>query len=489
MADGIAYPAPVAGRTQTNPLQQMEQLQALGLRGAEMQRVQQTVQQQELVNQSKRAIGALAQQSLDPATGELDMHKLLGMAAQHPEAALGYTELLWQAIDMDLINKQRHEKDLDIQAKELDFASKTMSGLADDPDVQNNTPAAKGKILGAFAQMGMATGKPRDWATQRALEYSQLQDQYKVKPSQFVKNALTSSTQGLAALTTARKNFKDMTAPVNITEYDPNTGEYVPTTIPRSEWLKRQAGRGNLVGVGSAPPGAASRLEGSPSVPPAVPYGERSVATGMPAGEAERIKGQSEAWNTLRHDVQEGAQNATASMMQIQDMEGKLKSMGYRTGMFAPEQLQLAKAALFFDPQDQSGALNMVLGAKNPQEAAKIIGTMEAFDKQAIIQKTEALRTAMGSANKLTNAEFKTFQDALVGLRSSPQGIAEIYKYMEKLNRLVQHRADFLDKYTELLGHTPHKNDTVRFEKEWFKHVQENPGLYSYDGPKAEGEK
>ena len=49
MADGIAYPAPVAGRAQTNPLQQMEQMQALGLRGAEMERVQQAVEQQELV--------------------------------------------------------------------------------------------------------------------------------------------------------------------------------------------------------------------------------------------------------------------------------------------------------------------------------------------------------------------------------------------------------------------------------------------------------
>lgn len=486
MADGIPYPQAPSYQA-ANPLQQMEQMQAMGLRSAEMQRVQQTVQQQELINQSKRAIGALAQQSLDPATGELDMHKLLGLAAQHPEASLGYTELAKQALDMGLVSAQRHEKDLDIQSKELDLASKTMTGLADDPDVQNNTPAAKGKIMGAFAQLGMASGKPRDWATQRALEYSKLQDEYKVSPSQFVKNALTSSSQGLAALQEARSNFKAMTEPVTVTEYDPNTGEYVQISIPRSEWLKRQAGRGNLVGVGSAPPGAASRLEGSPSDSPAVPYGQRGVMTGLPAGEAERIKGQSEAWTKLRGDVQEGAQNAAASMMQIEDMEGKLKSMGYRTGMFAPEQLQLAKAALFFDPQDQSGALDMILGAKNPAEAAKIIGTMEAFDKQAIIQKTEALRTAMGSANKLTNAEFKTFQDALVGLRSSPQGIAEIYKYMEKLNKIVQERAAFLGDYEEELGHTPHGRDAVRFEKEWFEHVKRHPDLYKYTGPKVEG--
>ena len=308
--------------------------------------------------------------------------------------------------------------------------------------------------------------------------------------NQFVKNALTSTERGIAANANARETFKMLNEPVTVYETDPTTGQKIPTTITKAEWVERQAARGNranLVGVGSAPPGAASRLEGSPSVPPAVPYGQRGVATTMPAGEEARIKGQSEAWTNLRKDVQEGAQNATASMMQIEDMEGKLKSMGYRTGMFAPEQLQLAKAALFFDPQDQSGALDMILGAKNPAEAAKIIGTMEAFDKQAIIQKTEALRTAMGSANKLTNAEFKTFQDALVGLRSSPQGIAEIYKYMEKLNRIVQERAAFLGDYEEELGHTPHGRDAVRFEKEWFEHVKRHPDLYKYTGPKVEG--
>lgn len=488
MADGIPYPqAPTYSAP--NPLQQMEQFQAMGLRGAEMQRVQQAVEQQELVNRSKRAIGGLAQHALDPATGEVDMHKLLGMAAQHPEASLGYVDLAQQALSMGLIDAQRHNQQLEAQAKELDFTAKAMAGLADDPDVRDNSPAANGKIFGAFAQIGMATGKPRNWALQQVLNYQQLQQKGNVQPSQFVKNALSGSEAGRAATTQAMDKFRMMTEPVQVTEYDPNTGEYVPTTIPRSEWMKRQAARGNLVGVGSAPPGTASRQGGSPSVPSAAEYAGRSVATGMPAGEAEAIKGQTEAWTNLRKDVQEGAQNATASMMQIEDMEGKLKSMGYRTGTFAPEQLQLAKAALFFDPQDTSGALDMVLGAKNPQEAAKIIGTMEAFDKQAIIQKTEALRTAMGSANKLTNTEFKTFQDALVGLRTSPQGIAEIYKYMTKLNKIVQERANFMEDYTAELGHTPHGRDAVRFEKEWFEFVKRHPQLYKYEGPQEQGEK
>lgn len=491
MADGIPYPQAPQYNV-TNPLQQAEQMQSLGLRGAEMQRVQQAVEQQELVNQSKRVIGELAQQAIDPATNELDMHKLLLTAASHPGARLGYMDLAEKALSMGLLDRQRHNAELEAQQKEFEITGRAFAGLQDDKDVMSNSPAATGKIGAALAQAGMMSGKPSDWGTKRYLEYIKMSKEQGLQPSQFVKQAIMGTQSGLAANKQAMENFQHMTEPVTVMEYDPTTGERVQTSIPRSEWLRRQAGRGNLVGVGSAPPGTARPQEGSPSAPPApgeMPYGERSVATGLPAGEAEIIKGQSDAWNNLRKEVQEGAESSTASMMQIEDMEGKLKSMGYRTGLFSPEQLQLAKAALYFDPQDSSGALDMIVGAKTPAEAAKVIGTMEAFDKQAIIQKTEALRSSMGSAQKLTNAEFKTFQDALVGLRTSPQGIQEIYKYMKKLNNLVQERANFLEDYTAELGHTPHKHDVVRFEKEWFNHVKAHPQLYKYEGLGAEGEK
>lgn len=480
MADGIPYPQGPSYNVQ-NPLHQMAEMGAMAQRA-------QAMQQQELVNRSKMAIGQLAQHSLDPQTGELDMHKLLGLAAQHPDAAIGYPELAHQALQMGLVEAQRHNQQLEGQAKELDFAGKAMASLMQDPDIQNNTPNAVGKIGAAFAQIGNAAGKDPKWATQQLLNFTKMQQENKMSPSQFVRNAAMSSTQGLEVLKNSQEMFKTMTAPVNVMERDPQTGAYVQTSIPQSEWLRRQEARGNLAGIGSAPPGTASRLEGQPSAPPAAPYGERSVMTSAPIGEAEYAKGQSDAWLNLRKDVQEAGQNATASMMQIEDMEGKLKSMGYRTGTFAPEQLQLAKAVLFFDPNNKSGALTQILDAKNPQEAARLIGAMEAFDKQAIIQKTEALRTAMGSANKLTNAEFKTFQDSLVGLRTSPEGIKEIYKYMEKLNKIVQARVEFLDDYEQELGHTPHGRDAVRFEKEWFKFVKDNPSLYKYEGPKAEGE-
>lgn len=481
MADGIPYPQ--APRFQTeNPLQQMSQMSAMAQRA-------QAMEQQELVNRSKIAIGNLAQQSLDPNTGELDMHKLLGLAAQHPDAAVGYTELAHQALQMGLIDAQRHNQQLEAQGRELDFMGKAFSGLVDDPDVMNNTDAAKGKVAGALAQIGMATGKDPKWATEQLVNFSKLQAENKMPASQYVRNAIMGSTQGLEALKASRENFKYMTEPQTITELDPTTGEYVQTTIPRSELLQRYQGRGYLAGTGSAPPGTASRLEGQPSVPPAAPYGERSLMTGVPTGEAEFAKGRTDAWNNLRKEVQESGQNATTSMMQIEDMEGKLESMGYRTGTFAPEQLQIGKAALFLDPENKSGMLTSVMNAKDAKEAARIIGAMEAFDKQAIIQKTEALRTAMGSANKLTNAEFKTFQDSLVGLRTSPEGIKEIYKYMEKLNKIVQARVMFLDDYEQTLGHTPHGRDAVRFEREWFKFVKDNPSLYKYEGPKAEGER
>ena len=66
--------------------QQMEQMQALGLRGAEMQRVQQATEQQGLVNRAQQGLGQLMQQHVNPETGDVDINKLLVDAAQHPDA-------------------------------------------------------------------------------------------------------------------------------------------------------------------------------------------------------------------------------------------------------------------------------------------------------------------------------------------------------------------------------------------------------------------
>jgi len=89
----------------------------------------------------------------------------------------------------------------------------------------------------------------------------------------------------------------------------------------------------------------------------------------------------------------------------------------------------------------------------------------------------------MGASNKLTNAEFKTFQDALVGLRTSPEGAKDILAYMEKMNNLMLLRNKFLNKYEELHG-TPKGRDAVKFEQAWTGYVLSRPELYKFGGNK-----
>jgi len=365
--------------------------------------------------------------------------------------------------------------------------SGSMAGLVNDPDIQNNTPAAIGKLAGAFAQLGMSTGKPRGWAAERLLEVKGLLNDNTMTPKQFVQNSIMQTKNGREALASSLDQFRQATEPVKTMEAErgpdgQETGRYVETMIPRHEYNRRMETRfGNPMSPVSAPSGGMGRQEQQPSAAPAA----MGLPTGVPSGVTETQVAKSKQFSDLRADTSLQSKMATDSMMQIADMSGKLEKMGYNTGLFAPEQMNLAKAVMFFDPNNESGALDYVVSEKDPQKAAKVIGTMEAFDKQAILQKTEALRQAMGSAQKLTNTEFKTFQDALVGLRITPEGILSIYKYMEKLNKLVQERNAFLLEYEDLTKGTKHENDVAQFESQWFNYLKAHPEWYSFEKPKG----
>jgi hypothetical protein len=395
MADNIFTPAPPMPRfEQQNPLQMASEMQKLMAGSQQMQQQQEAMRMQMLQNKAKETIGALAAQSFDPKTGELNLDKLLGDAAQHPDAAVGYPELVKQALDQKLISAQRHGVDLENRGKELEMLSGSMAGLVNDPDIQNNTPAAVGKIAGAFAQLGMSTGKPRGWAAERLLEVKGLLNDNKMSPKQFVQNSIMQTKNGREALASSLDQFRQATEPVKTMEAErgpdgQETGRYVETMIPRHEYNRRMEARfGNPMSPVSAPSGGMGRQEQQPSAAPAA----MGLPTGVPSGVTE---------TSLQSKM------ATDSMMQIADMSGKLEKMGYNTGLFAPEQMNLAKAVMFIDPNNESGALDYVVSEKDPQKAAKVIGTMEAFDKQAILQKTEALRQAMGSAQNLLTQSSK----------------------------------------------------------------------------------
>lgn len=460
----IPFPQAQAPAPPQNPLQMAEGYQRLAQQ-------RQQFEQQQLENNAKRALGDLAQQAFDPATGQLDTNKWLSMAAQHPQASLLYPELAKDALQMGLLDAQKHGQQLENNRKELEFTNTAMAGLAGKQEITD------GDIAGEFARIGVSTGRGSKWATEKFMEYSAGRKANMFTPQSFVQNALKASDVGLKALQNSGGTFDQLTKQMEV--FNPATEQR--ESIPMQEVLRRQ-GYGMAQGGGVAPPPSGVGQGSQPSSDS--PAATKGVAVAPPLGEETYQMGKAKQWDELRNNVAQGAESATAAQMQLGEMNSLLEQMGYDTGMFSPEKLQLAKVFYAIDPSDQFGVLRTIEGAKSADEAVKKIGASEAFDKLAVIAKTEALRAAMGASNKLTNAEFKTFQDALVGLRTSPEGAKDILAYMEKMNNLMLLRNKFLNKYEELHGTTPKGRDAVKFEQAWTNYVLGRPELYKFGGRK-----
>lgn len=446
----IPFPQAQAPAPPQNPLQMAEGMQRLAQQ-------QQAYEQQQIQFGAKQALGQLAQQAFDPETGQIDTNKWLASAAQHPQASLLYPEIAKEALSMGLLDAQKHGQLLENNKKQLEFTNQAMAGLAGKDTITDSD------VAGEFARIGVGTGMGSKWATQKFLEYSQGRKAGLFTPQSFVQNALKSSESGLKALEAAGGTFNQLTQQREV--YNPKARQR--EMIPTQELLRRQ-GYGMAQGGGVAPP----------------PSGVlRGVATSPPMGEEVYQQGRAKQWDDLRKDVAQAAESATADKLQLSEMNSLLADMGYDTGMFSPEKLQLAKVVLAIDPNDQFGVLRTIEGSKTAEDAVKKIGASEAFDKLAVIAKTSALRSAMGNSQKLTNKEFETFQNALVGLRTSPEGAKDILAYMEKMNDLMLLRNKFLNKYEELHG-TPEGRDAVKFEQAWTGYVLSRPELYKFGGNK-----
>lgn len=459
----IQAQAPEAG---PNPLQMAEGYQRLAQQ-------RQQFEQQQLENQAKRALGDLAQQAFDPATGQIDTNKWLSMAAQHPQASLLYPELAKDALQMGLVDAQKHGQMLENNKKELEFTNAAMAGLAGKPEISD------GDIAGAMAQLGIRSGRGSKWAMQKFTEYQQAKQNYNLTPAAFVKQALQSSEVGLKALENTGGTFNQLTQMFEAA----NAEKGVRENITKMEMLRRQ-GYGMAQGGGVAPPSSGVGQGSQPST--GSPAASREiapqagVATTFPLGEETYQAGKAKQWDELRSNVATGAEEATGQQIQLSEMNSLLGQMGYDTGMFSPEKLQLAKTMYALDPEDKFGTLRMIEGATSVEDAVKKIGASEAFDKLALVLKTMATRAGIGPSNKITNKEFEAFQQAFMSLRTSPEGVKKIMDYMDKLNKLAIVRNKFLEEYEISHGKEIKGRDIVKFQKAWGDFVEKRPTLYKF---------
>jgi|694.fasta_scaffold08995_15 hypothetical protein len=494
MADGITYAAPVAGQNTQNPLQNMQQMQAMGLRAAEMERTQQATEQQAMSFAGKQALGAIMQKHFNPENGEFDHVGAFGDLASHKELAPVLAEYMPTLLQMPGVQADSLDKQLNHQLHLTEANSRLSADAFNKLQVGGADPSAIATDLVAQqARIGYIDRKQLPAYT------AQLVDLAKKNPKAFQQQLYSSAQFGKEAQESLQRTKSDLgylREEVDTYGQDPNDfatyGKKI--TMPRfmagtvSPILQNVLGEQQMPAQqdatlgGSAPPtGGVARQGESPS---ALPAGRLAEAPTSFTREQEAQKPES-AWGKMRESIGEEADGAAASQQAITETRSlinDLQNLGKTgTGPTAkiraqavkllnetqglldnlPEKSPLKKLAIpFFE-----SASKAVAGSDDP---SKWVGAAEALEKLGAITAIGGLRRAVGSGNKVTQQEVMKFIDIFPGLTSSPGGVKRMLDYMEKVNKSVLERQKFFNFFErENRGHRTKGFNPSVFDEEW----------------------
>lgn len=452
MADGIPYPqAPSYGAN--NPLQQMEQMQALGLRSAEMQRVQQATEQQALVNRAQMGLGQLMQQHIDPNTGEVNINKLLVDAAQHPDVAVLYPNLAKDALAMKLTTAQVLGAQIDNAARQQSFLANTAASYAD-KYAKTGAKANWQDIASIYAEAQSAGVITRDQALQGILFAKQSGQQ----PETLIRNLGARSEQGLKSLEAANATTKQLQELIEV-----QSPEGMPGKITRQQALQQLgAAPANTAGGASAPRSAEAVRQGeSPSAPPAAPM----IRTGLsPTEQAETApyRQYQEGTGPMREFEQminQKAENAQLVNMRLEETAKKLEQ--FKTGPGTKAKFEVAKIAQMFGRDDLA---NSILGNPGSKEA---LAAAQEVEKLTTRNAFEELKTALGGQGRFTNLEVENFMRSNFNLETMPEAIQDMINFTKKIT-------DLADQQQTAFSHYKKRSFSNKRDPDSF-----NPGYFS----------
>lgn len=434
MADGIPYPQ-APQYQQQNPLQQVEQLQAMGLRAAEMQRVQQATEQQALMNKAQVGLGQLMQQHVDPNTGDLDINKLLVDAAQHPDVAVMFPTIAKDALANKLTTAQILSAQIDNATKQQSFLANTAASYADKYAKTGNKPSWQ-DIAGIYGDAQAAGVITREQALQGLVAAKQSGQQ----PEMLVRNLGARSAQGLQMLEAAGQTTK------YLQELVPTmTEEGVPGQITREQAL-RQTSAGpqpmNAAGGASAPRSASEAREGaSPSASPPTPM----LRTGQSPEEQAAIapyKQYQEGQGPMRdfeQMINQRAENAQMVNMRLEETAKKLEQ--FKTGPGTKARFEVAKLAQMFGREDLA---NTILGNPGSKQA---LAAAQEVEKLTTRNAFEELKTALGGQGRFTNLEVENFMRSNFNLETMPEAIQDMINFTKKITDLADQQQTAFSHY------------------------------------------
>jgi len=450
MADGIPYPQAPTYST-PNPLQQMEQMQAMGLRAAETERVQLQTEQQERLNRAQVGIGQLMQQHIDPATGDVDMNKFLVDAAQHPDVAVMFPAITKDALANKLTTAQILGAQIDNAAKQQSFLANTAASYAD-KFAKTGTKPSWQDIASIYAEAQSAGVVSRDQALQGLLFAKQSGQQ----PEVLIRNLGARSAQGLQMLEAAGQTTKYLQELVAT-----QTPEGVPGQITRGQALGQMGVTPpqDVTGGASAPRSGQMAREGeSPSAPPSATTG--MLRTGQSPEEQAAIapyrqyqegQGPMRDFETMINSKAETAQSVLQRLEETEKVINKFKS-----GPLTKARFEAAKLARGFGLDNL--AERMIGGD---------LGAAQEFEKLTTRNAFEELKTALGGQGRFTNLEVENFMRSNFNLETLPEAIQDMMNFTKKM-------VDLADQQQTAFSHYKKKSFANKRDPDSF-----NPGYFS----------
>ena len=246
-------------------------------------------------------------------------------------------------------------------------------------------------------------------------------------------------------------------------------GNYVAVQlpVPRAGGVPAQGG----VAPAAAPdaggaqagvaPGAAA--VGTQSAPGVMPIGIEGPAS---PGAAFR-KGSAESMVAYEKGLNERVQQGSDLMMRVSEARDALKN--FKPGGGAEQYKTLAETA-------QAAGLPQALVDKM---AGGNLAAVQEFQKLSAQQAMEQLKQAMGGAGRISQYEFRVFQDNNPNISLDPRAIEKIYNFAERVFKRDRAEQQALTKYKKTPG-----ADITEFPNYWQGQL-ENKGLTNAQAPTA----
>jgi hypothetical protein len=460
MADEIPYPK-APQYTPPNPLQQMEQMQGIALRGAEAQRVQQANEQQALVNRAQMGLGQLMQQHVNPETGDVDINKLLVDAAQHPEVAVLFPAITKDALANKLTSAQILGAQIDNATKKQSFLANTAASYAD-KYAKTGAKAGWSDIASIYAEAQAAGVLSREDAM-KGLVFAKQSGQ---QPEALIRNLGARSAQGLQMLEAAGQTTKYLQELVSTV-----SPEGTPMQITREQALQ-QAGAApspNAAGGTLAPrPGPAAREEGLPSAPPPAPM--RGIPTGQSPQKIKYQEQQLTQFNDAEKQIGANARGAVVVQQRLDEAVDALKD--FKTGPGTETMSKLASLAKFFGRDDLASTM---LGNPGSKDA---FASAQEFVKLMVPNSLELLRNTLGGQGRITNLEVEQFLKANPNLETDPKAIEKMFNFMKRVGDLAKAEQKAFLHYKKRAEKTG-EFDVTQFDDDWYDYLREKGELKS----------